>query len=263
MLNDVKESVLMSLDGRNVELYPYLPYLLKDLWELGSSADQVIKLLDQQNLDFLQREYRVLDLGCGKGAVSIPLAKKYGFKVTGIDAVSEFIEIAKEKAMEWSVSEQCRFEVGDIREYIQKCPPTDIIILGSIGPVFGNVQQTLRSLAPCLLPHGMIILDDGYIPDGKDFYHNGYLPEAQYMSQIRRAGFRIIDSIIYNRLEILKSNRDIYEQIKKRANELIAMYPGLDYIFQDYVRSQHIENEILENSVTCALMLIGANVNHE
>ncbi|MGC9365371.1 MAG: class I SAM-dependent methyltransferase [Fidelibacterota bacterium] len=263
MLNDIKESVLMSLDGRNVELFPYIPYLLKDLWELGSSADQVIKLLDQQDIDFQRRRYRILDLGCGKGAVSIPLAKKYGFTVTGIDAVSEFVEIAQEKALEWGVGEMCRFEVGDIREYIQKCPSADIIILGSIGPVFGNVQQTLRALAPCLLPRGMIILDDGYIPDGKEFYHNGYLPEAQYMSQIRRAGFRIIDSAIYSRLEILKSNREIYAQIKKRADELMAMYPGLDYVFQDYIRSQHIENEVLENNVTCALFLIGTNVNHE
>lgn len=263
MLNDIKESVLMSLDGRNVELYPYIPYLLKDLWAMGSSAEAIFRLLDQQEIDFARREYKVLDLGCGKGAVSIPLAKRYGFQVIGIDAVSEFIETAKEKAEEWGIADRCRFEVGDIREYVQKCAPADIVILGSIGPVLGNVQQTLRLLTPCLLPQGLIILDDAYIPDGKDFYHNGYLTEAEYMNQIRRAGFRIIDSAVYSRLEILKSNREIYAQIKKRADELMAMYPGLDYVFQDYIRSQHIENEVLENNVTCALFLIGANVNHE
>jgi cyclopropane fatty-acyl-phospholipid synthase-like methyltransferase len=34
---------------------------------------------------------KVLDLGCGKGAVSVQIASKFGFDVVGIDAMSEFL----------------------------------------------------------------------------------------------------------------------------------------------------------------------------
>ncbi len=262
MMYDIIESVLMSLDGKNVELYPYIPYLLKDLWEIGSSADQMIRLLEQQNRDFCNPDLKVLDLGCGKGAVAIPLAKKFGFIVRGIDAVPEFIEFAREKSIEWNVANRCQFEEGDIREYVEKCETYDIIILASIGPVFGDVQRTLKILSKCLRPNGIILLDDAYIPDGSDFYHNNCLPEAQFMTQIRRSGFKISDSIIYSSSHMLDMNEDIYKQINKRARELINIYPGLRYIFEDYLKSQRIENKILENNVTCALMLIELSQNH-
>ncbi|MDO9548725.1 MAG: class I SAM-dependent methyltransferase [Candidatus Marinimicrobia bacterium] len=262
MMHDIIESVLMSLDGKNVELYPYIPYLLKDLWEIGSSADQMIRLLDRQNRVFSNPELKVLDLGCGKGAIAIPLAKKYGFTVKGIDAVPEFIEFAREKAIEWKVADRCQFEEGDIREYVEKCGLYDIIVLGSIGPVFGNVQETLRILSKCLRPNGIILLDDAYIPDGSDFYHNSCLPEAQFMTQIRRSGCKITDSIVCDASDMVNANEVIYKQTSKRAKELINIYPGLRYIFEDYLKTQRVENKILENNVTCALMLIELTHNH-
>lgn len=59
---------------------------------------------------------QVLDLGCGKGAVSIKLAKALRCKCHGIDAVPEFIAAAKEKAKEYGVDTLCQFEAGDVRE---------------------------------------------------------------------------------------------------------------------------------------------------
>jgi len=262
MMYDIKESVLMSLDGRNVELYPYLPYLLKDLWEIGTSPEHIIELLDRQDRDFHDSELLVLDLGCGKGATVIPLAKKYGFSTMGIDAVSEFIQFARDKAGEWDMVDKCRFEVGDIREYVQKCGPCDIIILGSIGPVLGNIQQTLTILAKTLKPGGIVLLDDAYIPDGSEFYHNGYLPEAQFMKQIRRSGFEITDMIVYDNAAVIKDNEEIYRHIRRRAEELSDIYPGLRYIFEDYLATQRIKNKILEDHMICAVMLMELNHNH-
>jgi len=263
MKDDIKESVLNSLDGRSVELYPYLPYLLKDLWEIGTSAECVLNLLKRQKREFNPSKVKVLDLGCGKGAVSITLAKTFGFSVVGIDAVPEFVQFAREKAKDWQVAEKCRFEVNDIREYVNKSDTFDIIILGSIGQVFGNIQQTLKILSKCLTADGFIILDDGYIPDGSSYFHNNYLPEAQFDQQIRRSGFRIADFIQYDVDDIQRGNEYNYSKIKQRAQELISMYPGLRYIFDDYLKTQRHENEVLENHIQCMLMLIEKNKEHE
>jgi len=36
-MSTVEEKLAKSLTAESVELIPYLPYLLQDLWELGSS----------------------------------------------------------------------------------------------------------------------------------------------------------------------------------------------------------------------------------
>ena len=249
----------MSLDARNVELFPYLPYLLKDIWEIGTSTEHIIQLLERQKRNFANPDLCVLDLGCGKGAASISLAQKFGYKVLGIDAIPEFIQLAQEKAQELGLNDRCRFEVDDIREYVLKSDLFDIVILGSIGPVLGNIEKTLRTLTKCLRPDGVIVLDDAYIPDGSEFFHNGYLPEAQFVQQIRHSGFTIKDSIRYSSLEVAKANAGHYSRIKQRATELISMYPGLRYIFDDYLKNQRHENDVLENHVSCVLMLIERN----
>jgi len=81
-----------------VEAVEFLPYLLQDLWALGSYPDQIVEVISSLNLQ--KDRTRILDLGCGKGALSISLAKKFGYKVKGIDAFSSFIEFANEKSKE-------------------------------------------------------------------------------------------------------------------------------------------------------------------
>ena len=57
----------------------------------------------------------LLDMGCGIGRISIPLAKK-GYNVVGLDLSPSYIQRAKEYAEEEGVSESTRFIVGDMRE---------------------------------------------------------------------------------------------------------------------------------------------------
>lgn len=57
----------------------------------------------------------VLDLACGIGRISIPLAK-LGYKVVGVDLSPAYVARAKEYAEEEGVSENTSFLVGDMRE---------------------------------------------------------------------------------------------------------------------------------------------------
>ena len=71
-MKTIEESVLASLDGSDKELFPYLTYILQDLWEIGANPAVIIKLIDNQFT--IGNNLKVLDLGCGKGAVSIKVA---------------------------------------------------------------------------------------------------------------------------------------------------------------------------------------------
>ena len=115
MSEKTKQSVADSLETDKL-LLPHMPFLLQDLWALGSSVDSIIEVLRPLRLDASQT--KVLDLGCGKGAVSVQLAVKFGFHVLGIDAMVPFLDIASEKARLHTVSHLCEFKQQDIHQFL-------------------------------------------------------------------------------------------------------------------------------------------------
>jgi len=58
---------------------------------------------------------KLLDMGCGIGRISIPLAKK-GYNVVGLDLSPSYIQRAIEYAKEEEVKDLTRFIVGDMRD---------------------------------------------------------------------------------------------------------------------------------------------------
>lgn len=76
----------------SIFLYPYI--------------DEVRKRLPADS------EFMALDIGCGTGSVTIPLAEK-GFKVKAIDHSPEMIDIAREKASRKGLRDKIEFIVGD------------------------------------------------------------------------------------------------------------------------------------------------------
>lgn len=147
-MKTIEESVITAMDGSDKELYPFLPYILQDLWEIGADPDTIIKLFRKHSKNY--SNLKILDLGCGKGAVSIRVSKEFGCACYGIDAIPEFIDFAQQKAKEYSVDHLCNFEIGDIREKIKELLGYDVIILGAIGPVFGDYYTTLTTVSSCL-----------------------------------------------------------------------------------------------------------------
>ncbi len=253
---DLIDSVTISLDGNDRDLFPFFPYLLKDLWELGSSSEVLLNLLQENHIHENLDEFNILDLGCGKGAVAIPVIKEHGGTLLGIDAVPEFIEEAKVKSEEFGIADSCRFFVSDIRKEVDKLTGFNLIMLSSIGPVFGNVKETLYKVERCLEQGGYIFLDDGFIPEGSEISLQNVQHEKEFYAQIDHSNFDIIDSYIFNKKEMTEANNKIYSSIKRRTDELIIKYPGHTKIFEAYLSDQRAENEILENKITCAAFLL-------
>jgi len=96
---------------------------------------------------------RILDLGCGTGNVTIPLAKK-GYEIAGVDLSSEMIEVAKDKALAAGMA--IDFVVGDIRSYSKPGELFDTVIsccdvlnyltsVADLVAAFQTVHRLLRS----------------------------------------------------------------------------------------------------------------------
>jgi len=276
-MESLQESVRISLDCTNPDIFPFLPYILQDSWEIGACYTD-IKTLIENHFETIQ-DLKVLDLGCGKGAVSIQLAQALGCSCVGIDGMPDFIDEARIRASQRNVGQLCAFLHADIRMVVEGFTGYDIIILGAIGPVLGNYYQTLSRLKPCLSEKGIIIIDDGYLPvemiqsenslqdtnqcennPQKDLTENNRLNytahgKEEILKQASDAGFVLKDEIVMKSNMITNSNQKIFESLKKRCEELIHQHPLQKKLFEQYIKVQEGENSNLENNLICSTML--------
>ncbi|OHD56231.1 MAG: methyltransferase type 12 [Spirochaetes bacterium GWF1_51_8] len=253
-MRPIEEIVTLSMDGDDKEIFYFLPYILQDFWEIGASPNIIIDLIKKHIPD--PTSLKILDLGCGKGAVSVLLSKELNCRCLGIDAIKEFIDEAKKKAIEYGVENYCRFERGDIRIRIGELKDYDIIILGAIGPVFGDYFNTLTSLLRCLKSGGFILIDDGIIEDDSSFYHPLMMKRKEVKAQIERAGMRLIDEIGITGEELKESEELMESGLRKRCTELIERYPDKRNLFLNYIKKQEEESFILKTKVTCSTLVI-------
>jgi 2-polyprenyl-3-methyl-5-hydroxy-6-metoxy-1,4-benzoquinol methylase len=249
--SDTEEKLATSLTADMPEMIPYLPYLLQDLWELGSNPRDIIKLISKHIA--ISTNTRILDLACGKGSVSVLLAKEFNCKIKGIDIFPEFIDYAWTKAAEYNVSGLCEFTVDDINHAVSCEKDYDIVILGAVGDVLGEPDITIAKLKKTIKPSGYIVIDDGYVAEGSD---SNYHTRAEWMLFFVKSGVMLIDEMPSVNEEMTKTNNYNQERITARANELKQMHPEKSALFEQYVQSQQAECDQLENDITGVTWLL-------
>ena len=79
------------------------------------TQDEIKCLIDLFNQNNVPKDGLILDLACGIGRISIPLAEN-GYNVVGIDISPSYIQGANEYAKKDGVSDKTRFVIGDMRK---------------------------------------------------------------------------------------------------------------------------------------------------
>lgn len=252
-MQPIEETILAAMDCKDKGILPYLPYILQDFWTIGSEPEVMIDLIKKHTSG--SPSLQVLDLGCGKGAVSVIIAHTLGCTCHGIDAIPEFISFAQQKAEEYNVRSLCRFEQGDIREKIKSLPKYNVIIMGAIGQVLGNYYETLISIKPLLNDGGIIIIDDGYVDDGSDFVHPQVLKRSEMLRQIDEAGMMLADEVLPGETTAEGYGTE-YAWLSKRCDELSSKHPDKAGIFENYKKQQQMEYENLKSEIICSTMVV-------
>ena len=124
-----------------VENAKFFAMLAESQWKNGAENAKVLSdLFKERGL----RKCRVLDIPCGIGRVSVPLAK-HGYEVSGVDFSRYFLNIAKKKARKFGVAKRAEFSEGLMREVGSLFPEghfdAALNIWTSIG--FGSQQDDL------------------------------------------------------------------------------------------------------------------------
>jgi len=251
---ETKEKLAGSLTAETTDLIPYLPYLLQDFWELGSDPNTMANLLKE----VMPKDAKILDLACGKGAVSVTVTKKLGVQVKGFDIIPEFIDTAVEKAKEHEVAGLCDFEIGDINEVVETSKGYDAVVLGGVGDVLGRPIETLRKLKQTINPVGYILIDECYLKDdstqediGYDNYE--YLTKEQWDKVFADSGLEIVKAVVVTDVE---DSAEGMAAIRQRADELIEKYPSKKDMFEGYVQSQQSEYDDIDNSLVGVIWLL-------
>lgn len=253
-MSDLALSVLASLDGTDTRLLPYLPELLLDLDDLGAVPALIEQLLSGQAN--LPAHASVLDLGCGKGSVSLRLLQGHAWTALGLDGMPAFVERARERADALGLAQRCRFEVADIRAWAGE-GRFDVIVLGAVGPVLGDAETTLRHLDPWLAPGGLVVKDEVYVPDGASCRNAAYnQTRGELLASIASAGFCILAEAHEAGESLGDDHRAMFEAIRTRAEALARRHPEDRALFEAYVATQAQEFQILEQEVVDVTLLL-------
>ncbi len=112
----------------------------------------------------------VLDLACGTGRISIPLAQE-GIQVTGLDLSREMLDKAKRKANEAGVESLITFVQGDMRKFdLQKKFSLVMIPFRSFLHLL-NIQDQMKALT-CIRQH---------LQPGGKLVMNVFVPKIEHL----------------------------------------------------------------------------------
>lgn len=117
-----------------------------------------------------QANGEILDLACGTGRISIPLAEA-GIQVTGLDLSTEMLERAREKANERGVLDRLTFLQGDMRKFeLGKTFPLIMIPFRSFLHLL-HIQEQMQALS-CIRRH---------LAPGGRFVLNVFVPKISHL----------------------------------------------------------------------------------
>jgi len=140
-------------------LLPFAAELLADFTELGGDAGPIVELLRGAGLP---EDARVLDLGCGKGAIAMEIASELGFRVHGVELFAPFVEEARRVAAGAGL-EGVTFEEQSITRL--RPDDADAVVLAALGDVLGRPDETVRAIRRLVRPGGVLVISDGYLRD--------------------------------------------------------------------------------------------------
>jgi cyclopropane-fatty-acyl-phospholipid synthase len=132
-----------------------------------SSPDEDLDSAQIRKLDYICRKLRIrpgerlLDLGCGWGALILHAASHYGAECVGITLSVPQAEIARKRLREAGLNDRCRVEVSDYRDIDHEVQYDKIVSVGMFEHVGEALIPEYFRVAWNLLRPGGVFLNHG------------------------------------------------------------------------------------------------------
>lgn len=205
---------------------------------LHGSVDRLAGLAD------LDDQKTALDLACGRGGVSIPIIKKYGASLIGVDLIPEFIEGAGTYAQEAGVGERCDFINMEVIEFLEsESRKYDLVLMLGASFIWGGLINALEALPKLVKPGGILMIGEPYrIPDIPDADSEIFDQKEGVTERLKKIG-TILDVID----DGMPGWQSYYEPENKAKSMLRSNNPEFDGVMdfldeQDKIQEWEIEN---------------------
>jgi ubiquinone/menaquinone biosynthesis C-methylase UbiE len=167
------------------------------------------------------RGRRVLDVGCGTGALAAALANRYGCKVWGLDASPEMIQVARERVpagVGLRVGQAESLEFKD--EWFERAVMTFAVHHVDRPKAFSEIHRVL-------VPSGRLAIGTFDPTHFDDYYLNRYFPSIPAIDrarfptagtledELRAAGFDAVRFVRFTQRDLL-SRATVLERIRNR-----------------------------------------------
>jgi cyclopropane-fatty-acyl-phospholipid synthase len=182
----------------------------------------------------LQKDMRLLDIGCGWGTLLIEAAKQYNVRGLGITLSKKQYKYAKEQAVKENVTDKITFALLNFHDLFNRRMVFDRIVSVGMFEHVGkeNYANYFRLIYELLVDGGISVLhtiskqteemNDTFVD--KYIFPGGYLPSIrEVVSYFPRYGFRLLD---YENLRIhyALTLDDWTRRFLKHKKEIIKMY---------------------------------------
>lgn len=123
----------------------------------------------------LKSDASVLDLGCGRGELSLRMIERFQARVTAIDFSSPMLDAARERAQRRGALERLRLLKVDIAEYKAEPATFDLTVMLGGGGIAGGFAGICARLAQWTRHGGYVLVGEGYWAQP---------PEAEYLAHL-------------------------------------------------------------------------------
>jgi ubiquinone/menaquinone biosynthesis C-methylase UbiE len=128
----------------------------KKYFHLGGN-EATRRLID---LCSINKNNRVIDIGCATGKTACRLARRYGCKVVGVDILPAMIERAKERASAEGVTGSVEFKVGDAQKLPFEDDLFDVVLGEFITGMVDDKESAVSEYIRVAKPGGTIGLNE-------------------------------------------------------------------------------------------------------
>lgn len=148
-----RSSIIRDMTRYNMVTHPDESYYA------GQYSGWIVEELTNR---YPERQAKIIDLGCGQGRLSVPLAEwcsSAGGTVTGVDITPAAVEYARRYAARRGLG-NVTFQQGDVLEFARSLTDisADAILLVEVTFILRNCAEMLRETARVLRPGGVLFV---------------------------------------------------------------------------------------------------------
>ena len=174
--------------------------------------------------------HSILDLGCGTGRFSVPLARRFSAKVLGVDPSSKLLDVARSSV---GTTEEVTYLEGTAQD-IPLQVGVDLVFMSMVYHHLSDKRKACSEIARVTVPSGYLVIRNATVEDidHNELFH--HFPEARrierermpaasrLVSEVEQAPFRLLQNMAIHQ-SFASNYHEYYEKVSRRGLSALQM----------------------------------------